>query len=79
VIVATSTLELGIDVGDLDRVVSDQFDSHRCLVRPKTGTHWPARWDYLFETCGIPRSRAFLLRAVGVVGKFAPGCRLSRI
>ena len=43
VIVATSTLELGIDVGDLDRVIQIDAPAHRRVVPAAARPHRPAR------------------------------------
>ena len=42
-IVCTSTLELGIDVGDLDRVFQANAPEHRVVVPAAHGPHGPAR------------------------------------
>ncbi len=72
VIVATSTLELGIDVGDLDRVI--QIDSPSTVSSflqrmGRSGRRPGARRNCLFLTTS---DNAFLL-ALGVTGKWSKG------
>jgi ATP-dependent Lhr-like helicase len=44
VIVSTSALELGIDVGDLDRVVQINAPLYRCRLPPAPRPQWAALW-----------------------------------
>ena len=72
VIVATSTLELGVDVGDLDRVI--QIDAPSSVAAflqrmGRTGRRAGTERNFLF----LATSRATLLRAAGIVELWATG------
>jgi ATP-dependent Lhr-like helicase len=72
VIVATSTLELGIDVGDLDRVI--QIDAPHTVSAMlqrlgRTGRRPGTQRNYLFLTT----SAEALVRAAGLMQLFAEG------
>ena len=79
VIVATTTLELGIDVGDLDRVIQIDAPAHRRVVPAAARPHRPAsRHD---PQLPVPRpGRRSLLQAAGAadaVGHAAGSSRSS--
>jgi ATP-dependent Lhr-like helicase len=72
VIVATSTLELGVDVGDLDRVI--QIDAPSSVAAflqrmGRTGRRAGTKRNFLF----LATSRAALLRAAGIVELWTTG------